>query len=70
MKAVNEIVLEVEKEERMYRMSMSSGAPLGEAYEAVGQFMDEIIRLINEHTEKRPQIVSESVEDQEVEVEE
>ncbi|NGX36860.1 MAG: hypothetical protein K1000chlam2_00005 [Chlamydiae bacterium] len=52
MKAKNDIVLEVEKEDRIYRFSMPVSAPLGEAYEVVGAFMDEIVRLINEHHEK------------------
>lgn len=64
MKATNEIVLEVEKEDRLYRMSMCSGSPLGEAYEAVALFMDEIIRLINEHSSKRPEVITSSENDQ------
>lgn len=56
MKARNEIVLEFVGEDRVYRMSMPNDAPLAEAYAATGAFMDEIIRLIKDHAEKRPSI--------------
>lgn len=49
MKAKQEIIFEVEKNERVYKLSMPEGAPLGEAYEASAEFMQEVVRLINEH---------------------
>lgn len=52
MEARNEIVMEVRKEDRVYRFSMPNNASLGETYLAVGDIMDEVIRLINEHQKK------------------
>lgn len=53
MQFKNEITLEVTKDdERKYRITMPSNAPLGEAYLVAGHFMDEIVRLINEHAEQ------------------
>lgn len=52
MQFKNEITLEITKEDRNYRITMPSNAPLGEAYIVAGNFMDEIVRLINEHAEQ------------------
>ncbi len=52
MQAKNIICFEFEKEERVYRLQMPMGAPLGEAYEAASSFKDEMVRLINEHAKE------------------
>lgn len=52
MEAKNIISFQYEKEDRIYSLQMPGGAPLGEAYEASANFLSEIVRLINEHTEK------------------
>lgn len=52
MKARKLIILEVEKEERCYRLELPESSPLGEAYEVALQFMNEISRLLNEQVEK------------------
>jgi len=72
MKAKHEIVLEKKMEERVYRMSMEAGAPLGEAYESAAAFLDEIVRLIKEHAEKREkvEVVDEKPEEKPEEVKE
>lgn len=46
------IIFEYKRDDRNYRMECPSGAPLGEAYEACGKFMDHIIKCINDHAEK------------------
>lgn len=51
----NEVVFEVKKEDRVYRMHLPSGAPLGEAYEACGAFLDKIISMIVAHSENLKQ---------------
>ena len=66
MEAKNVIAFEFEKEDRVYRLQMPSGAPLGEAYEASAEFLAEIVRLINEHAQqampKEPEEAEESSE--------
>lgn len=52
MEAQNIIAYEYKKEERVYRLELPHGAPLGEAYEASASFLAEVVRLINEHAEK------------------
>ena len=52
MKAKNEISFEYIKEETIYRFTMPHGSPLGEAYEAAASFLEEMVRLINEHAAK------------------
>lgn len=52
MKAISSIILEVEKEDRRYRMEIPVNSPLGEAYESCHVFMKEIVRLINENSKK------------------
>ena len=52
METKNVICFEFEKEDRVYRLQMPLGAPLGEAYEAVSSFQMELVRLINEHAER------------------
>ncbi len=60
----NSIIFEHKRDERTYRMECPAGAPLGEAYEACGLFMDHIIKCINEHAEKmRPKPVDDKPED-------
>ncbi len=49
MEAKNIIAFEYIKEDRVYRLEMSHGAPLGEAYEAAAAFLEEMVRMINEH---------------------
>jgi len=51
MEAKQIISFEYEKEDRLYSLQMPSGAPLGEAYEAVASFLAEMVRMINEHAE-------------------
>ena len=70
MKAKNEIILEIEKEDRVYQMSMPINAPLGESYEAAAAFLDEIIRLIKEHADKRIKVELEESEEKPEEVKE
>lgn len=53
MEAKNRIVLEYPKGERVYSFEMPHAAPLGEAYEAAGAFLDRIIELIQSHQEAR-----------------
>lgn len=49
MEAQNVICFEFKKEDRIYRLQMPHGAPLGEAYEASASFLAEMVRMINEH---------------------
>jgi len=49
MEAKNIIAFDFEKEERIYRLQMPIGAPLAEAYEASVYFMEEMVRMINQH---------------------
>lgn len=53
MEIKNSLSLEVVKGDKVYRMEMPAGAPLGEAYTVAGEFMDKFIELINEHAAKR-----------------
>ena len=54
MDVLNEIVFEVVKEkDRKSRFTTPVDAPLGEAYEVAGMCMDEVVRLITAHNEKR-----------------
>ncbi len=52
MKTNNVIEFIFEKEDRIYRLIMPHGAPLGEAYEATSNFLTEMVRMINEHAKK------------------
>ena len=66
MDVLNEIVFEVVKEEdRKYRFTIPVDAPLGEAYEVAGGFMNEIVRLIKEHNEKVQKLTKENEEQKE-----
>jgi len=51
MKTKSIIEFECIKGERSYRLEIADQAPLGEAYAAVAEFLAEITRLINEHTQ-------------------
>ena len=62
MEAKNLIAFEFEKEDRVYRLQMPAGAPLGEAYEASASFLAEMVRMINEHAAKAMPKESEEVE--------
>ena len=42
---------EIEKEERVYRFELPLHANLGEAYQVAGEFLDELVSLINKHAE-------------------
>ena len=53
LEAKNKVVFEIEKEERKYHFMVAEGAPLGEVYMVLGEMLDEVVRLINEHAEKR-----------------
>lgn len=55
MEAKNVIAFEYKKEDRIYRLEMPHEAPLGEAYEASANFLQEIVKLINEHSQKMTQ---------------
>lgn len=70
MKAQNLVAFEFEKEDRMYRLEMPNNAPLGEAYEAAASFLGEIVRLINEHSDKVKPLDSGAAIEVEAEVEE
>ena len=52
MEVKNVICFEIEKEDRIYRLEMPMGAPLGEAYEVASNFLERMIELINENAEK------------------
>lgn len=56
MEVRNEVVLEVKKEERIYRMQFPLGSPIGEAYDACRSFLDKLIETMVQHAEKsKPQ---------------
>lgn len=65
MEAKNVIAFEYEKEDRVYRLEMPHGAPLGEAYEATSNFLAEMVRMINEHAQNSMPKESEDEEDAE-----
>ena len=65
MKVKSKLVFKHEIEDRSYSMVMDVNAPLGEAYQAAGTFLDEIIRLINEHAQKRVEAAAIEEEPQE-----
>ena len=44
--------LEVIKNERVYRLELPVGAPLGEAYEATWEMLKKIVELVNESVDK------------------
>lgn len=44
--------LEVAKNERVYRLELPVGAPLGEAYEATWEMLKKIVELVNESVDK------------------
>jgi len=71
MEAKNVISYEFEKEDRVYRLMIPHGAPIGEAYEAAASFLDEMVRMINEHADQvRPKGLEEAAPvDQELEEE-
>jgi hypothetical protein len=46
------IAFDFKREDRIYRLEMPAGCPLGEAYEATASFLSEMVRMINEHAEK------------------
>lgn len=52
MKVENNVKFVIEKEERRYVLEMPVGAPLAEAYGSVGEFLDHMVKLINNHSEK------------------
>jgi hypothetical protein len=56
MEVKNEVVLEIKREERLYRMEFPVGAPLGEAYDVCRSFLEKLISSMVEHAEKsKPQ---------------
>ncbi len=58
MKAISTIILEVEKDERTFRMEIPADGPLGDAFESCQLFMKEIVRLINESAAAQTKEVS------------
>ena len=66
MEAQNIIAFEYKKEDRIYRLQMPSGAPLGEAYESVCSFLSEIGRMINEHVKSQMPIDPKDEEDKDL----
>lgn len=52
MEAKRLIAFEYKKEDRIYTLEMPDGAPLGEAYEAAANFLQEMVTLINDHANK------------------
>ncbi len=52
MKAKQEIAFEHIVDDKIYKFTLPHGAPLGEAYQAAIIFLEEMVRMINEHTEK------------------
>ena len=52
MKGIQEIAFEHIVDDRIYKFTLPHGAPLGEAYQAAIIFLEEMVRMINEHTEK------------------
>ncbi len=52
MKAKQEIAFEHIVEDRIYKFTLPHGAPLGEAYQASVIFLEEMVRMIQEHTDK------------------
>lgn len=44
--------LEVVNKDRVYRLELPVGAPLGEAYEATWEMLKKIVDLVNESVEK------------------
>ncbi len=52
MKGRRVIAFEYKKEDRGYTLQMEDGSPLGEAYEAAASFLKEIVKMINEHSDK------------------
>ena len=51
MKAKQEIAFEHIVDDKIYKFTLPHGAPLGEAYQAAIIFLEEMVRLINEHTD-------------------
>ena len=66
MNIKNKLVFEHKIEDRTYSMVMNMDSPLGEAYQAAGAFMDEVVRLINEHAQKRQDSVKQENQEEEV----
>lgn len=52
MKAKQEIAFEHIVDDRIYKFTLPHGAPLGEAYQAAVIFLEEMVRMIQEHTDK------------------
>lgn len=53
MEFKNKVILEIVKEDLPYRLELPAGCPLGDAYQVVGQFLDKMVELINDHQKKR-----------------
>ena len=49
----NVIAFEVKKEDRVYRLEMPHGSPLGEAYDVSLMFLAKLAELVKEHTQKQ-----------------
>jgi hypothetical protein len=46
-------IFEILKDERVYRLEVPAGAPLGEVYQVSGEFLDKFIEMINENAKLR-----------------
>ena len=52
MELQSAIVLEVKKDERVYRLYIPNGAPFGEAYDAASEMVGTLFQLSKENHEK------------------
>lgn len=49
----NSVTFVVKKEDRRFALEVPVGAPLGEVYVVLSEYMSKIVELINEHEKKR-----------------
>lgn len=56
MEVKNELVFSVKKQDdRIYKFTIPTNAPLGESFAAAVEFRDKVVELINEHIKKQKQ---------------
>lgn len=51
----SETVFEVTKNDRVYRLTLVNESPLGECFDVLTEMRTEVLRIINDHSDKEKQ---------------
>jgi hypothetical protein len=62
MEIKSSAVFEIVKNERVFRLEVPVGAPLGDCYQVAGEYLDKFIEMINENAKMRKEHEAKSQE--------